>query len=266
MTLASTTFVAVDGPPEPGPADFELPPIFHIGDLGVTKPMVLVVLAAVFSIVMFYAMSRRAAVVPGRLQFAGESVYGFVRNSIARDNIGSADYMRYVPFLFSIFLFVLVNNYFGIIPFVQFPPMSRIGYVVAIAGLAWLVYNIAGIARHGLIGYLKHQTMPGGITGPILIILIPLEFFSNILVRPITLTLRLFATMFAGHLLLILFALGGEYLVLHTDNPLYIAGGVFSWLMAIAISFLEMLIMFLQAYVFTLLAAMYIGTAIADEH
>lgn len=266
MTLASTTFVASDAPPEPGPADFDLPAIFEIGSFGVTKPIVLLMLSAVIIVAVMYAMSVKAAVVPGRLQFAGEATYGFVRNTIARDNIGSKDYMRFVPYLFAIFLFVLVNNFFGVIPFLQFPSMSHIGFVAAIAILTWLLYNGAGVARHGFVGYLKHETVPSGMKGPILLMLIPLEFFSNIVVRPFTLALRLFATMFAGHLLVLLFSLGAEYLLLHSENALAIPAGVLSVVLAVVISFLDMLIMFLQAYVFTLLSAMYIGEALADEH
>lgn len=254
------------GPPDPGPKDFDLPSIFDLGSFGVTKPMILVVLSAILIASLLYSMSRQAAVVPGRLQFAGEMTYDFVRNTIARDNIGSKDYMRYVPYLFSVFLFVLVNNFFGVIPILQFPSMSHIGYVVAIAGFTWVLYNGSGIARHGFVGYLKHETVPAGMSGPILIMLVPLEFFSNIVVRPITLTLRLFATMFAGHLLILLFSLGAQYLLFHSDNALAIPAGILSVLLAIVISFLDMLIMFLQAYVFTLLSAMYIGEALADEH
>lgn len=228
--------------------------------------MVLVALSVVIIIGLFYAMARPAAVVPGRMQFAGELVYGFVRNGIARENIGSKDFQKFVPFLFSLFLFVLVNNFYGIIPVIQFPSMSHIGYPLAIAVLAWLVYNGAGIAKKGFLGYLKHETVPAGMKGPILLLLVPLEFLSNILLRPVTLTLRLFATMFAGHLLVILFALGGEYLLLHSDPLLNKVAGVFSVVLAIAISFLEILIMFLQAYVFTLLTSMYISEALADEH
>ncbi|MET0766427.1 MAG: F0F1 ATP synthase subunit A [Aeromicrobium sp.] len=263
MTLASITLPAVSGPPSPGPADFDLP-----GILGteVTKPMVLVALSVVIIVALFYTMARPAAVVPGRMQFAGELVYGFVRNGIARENIGSHEYKKYVPFLFSLFLFVLVNNFYGIIPLIQFPTMSHIGYPLSIAVLAWLVYNGAGIAKKGFFGYLKHETVPAGMKGPILLLLVPLEFLSNILLRPVTLTLRLFATMFAGHLLVILFSLGGEYLLLHSDPLLNKVAGVFSVVLAIGISFLEILIMFLQAYVFTLLTSMYISEAIADEH
>ncbi|MET0767543.1 MAG: F0F1 ATP synthase subunit A [Aeromicrobium sp.] len=258
-----TTLTSSEKPPSPGPADFDLPGIFGTD---VTKPMVLVVLSGVLIVSLFYMLARPAAVVPGRAQFAGELVYGFVRNGIARENIGSKDFQRFVPYLFTIFLFVLVNNFYGLIPFLQFPSMSHIGYPLAIAVLTWLVYNGAGIKKKGFLGYLKHETVPGGMKGPILLLLVPLEFLSNIILRPITLTLRLFATMFAGHLLLILFSLGAEYLLLHSDNKLALPAGIISALLAIAISFLEILIMFLQAYVFTLLSSMYIGEALADEH
>ncbi len=257
------TMIHSEGFTSPGPEDFNLPAIFA----GVTKPMVLVVLSAVIAVALFYAMSRKAAIVPGRLQFAGEYVYGFVRNSIARDTIGGHDYMKFVPLLFGIFTFVLINNFFGVIPFVQFPTMSHIGYTTAIALIIWLTYNVAGIIKHGFFGYLKHQTVPAGIGGPILIMLVPLEFFSNIIVRPFTLALRLFATMFAGHLLLSLFSIGGEFLILHHDpKAIGVTAGLLSFVIGIGVSFLDMLVMFLQAYVITLLSAMYIGSAIADEH
>jgi F-type H+-transporting ATPase subunit a len=104
------------------------------------------------------------------------------------------------------------------------------------------------------------------VTGPILLLIIPLEFASNILVRPVTLSLRLFANMFAGHLLLVLFTLGAEYLLFHSDKLAYAPVGVLAFIMAIAISFLEILVQFLQAYVFTLLTAVYIQGALAEEH
>lgn len=266
MTPAAQSIAALSGPPNPGPSDFELPSVFDIGSLEVTKPMLLIVLSAIVIFALTYAASRKAAVVPSRMQYAGEGVYGFVRNGIARDSIGT-DYFRvFVPYLFTLFCFILVNNYFGLIPFIQFPTMSRIGYVYGLAALTWIIYNTAGIWKHGFVGYIKHQVLPPGVKGPILVLIIPLEFMSNILVRPVTLALRLFANMFAGHLLVILFVLGGEYLLLHSDKIGYAPVGIISFLMGIAIFFLEMLIMFLQAYVFTLLTAMYIGSAMADEH
>jgi len=249
----------------PGPGDFELPDVFTIAGVGVTKPMLQLVLAGVLVFGFLYLASRKRAMVPGKLQFAGESAYGFVRNSVARDIIGSHDFMRFVPYLVTVFFFILLNNFFGSIPFIQFPTFSRSGMVYGLAALSWIVYNWVGIQKHGFLGYLKLQCVPGGITGPILALLIPLEFMSNLIVRPVTLALRLFANMFAGHILILLFALGGEYLLVH-GALLLKPVGLLAWLLFIAISFLELLVQFLQAYVFVLLNAMYISGALADEH
>lgn len=268
MTLASTALVASSGPPQPGPGSFLLPPVFTIGGWEVNKPELMLMISAVLVVGFAWFTSRKAEVVPGRVQFAGELVYGTIRNSIARDNIGSQDYLKYTPYLFSVFLFVLINNFYGVIPGIQFPSMSKFAFPVALALITWLIYNVAGIARHGLFGYLKHQTVPAGASGPILFALVPLEFLSNIIVRPFTLALRLFATMFAGHLLILLFSLGAAYLVQDYAGSaaVGIPAGILSFILGIGVSFLDMLIMFLQAYVFTLLTAMYVGSAIADEH
>ena len=249
----------------PGPESFDLPPVFTVGGIGVTKPMLLLVLAAVVVFWFFYAAARKGAMVPGKLQFAGESAYSAVRNGLGRDLIGSKDFMPYVPYLVALFFFILLNNFFGSIPFIQFPTFSRASMAYALAGLSWVIYNSVGIRRHGFLGYLKLQTVPAGIKGPMLVLLIPLEFMSNLVIRPITLSLRLFANMFAGHILLLLFATGGEYLLLH-GATLVKPVGILAWLLAIAVSFLELLVQFLQAYVFTLLNAMYISGALAEEH
>jgi F-type H+-transporting ATPase subunit a len=250
----------------PGPADFRLPPVFGHDDFWFTKPFFLLFLGTIIVIGFFWVAARNAAMVPSRLQFAGELAYGFVRNSIARDVIGSRDFMRFVPYLVALFFFIVVNNYFSVIPLIQYPTLSSIGYIYGLAGLTWVIYNGVGIGRHGFVGYFKHQSVPPGITGPILLLIVPLEFTSNILVRPVTLSLRLFANLFAGHLLLLLFALGGEYLILEADKVAYIPVGFLSLLLGLGVGFLELLVMFLQAYVFTLLTAMYISGALAEEH
>ena len=274
MSLIGTSQLGSESFTPPGPGDFNLPPIGpdrtfdFLGQemyLGVTKPMLQAVLAGVLVFAFLYLALRKRSMVPGRLQFAGEEAYGFVRNSMGRDIIGSRDFQRFVPYLVTVFFFILANNLFASIPFIQFPTMSRSGMVYGLALLSWLIYNYVGIKKHGFVGYFKHQSVPAGVTGPILLLIIPLEFMSNILVRPVTLALRLFANMFAGHLLLILFALGGEFLVLHMAIQ-YAPVGILAWLLFIAIAFLEILIQFLQAYVFVLLNAMYIAGAIADEH
>jgi len=258
----------------PSPADFNLPPLGpdktfdFLGEtmyLGVTKPMLQLVLVAVLVFVFFWAAARKRAMVPGRLQYVGEMGYGFVRNSMGREIIGGQDYMRYVPYLFALFFFILINNFLGSIPFFQFPTFSRSGLVYALALISWFVYIGAGVAKHGFLGYLKHTCVPTGISPVMYPLLVPLEFMSNILVRPVTLALRLFANMLAGHMLLILFALGGEYLILEMAAK-YAPVGIIAWLLFIVISFLELLIQFLQAYVFVLLNAMYIQGSLAEEH
>lgn len=272
----SAGFLAASGDTftPPGPGDFNLPPVgpdktfTFLGQemyLGVTKPMLQIVIFAGLAFAFLYLASRHRAMVPGKLQYVGEASYGFVRNSLGRDIIGSHDFMRFVPYLVTIFFLLLFNNWAATIPGVQFPTFSRTGLVYGLALISWLIYNYVGIKKHGLLGYIKLQCVPSGVTGPILVLIVPLEFFSNLVVRPVTLALRLFCNMFAGHLLLILFALGGEYLLLH-GSLLVKPVGILAWVLFIAVAFLELLIQFLQAYVFTLLNAMYIAGAVADEH
>lgn len=275
MSLVATLSPRGEEFTPPGPGDFNLPPVGpdktfeFLGEtmyLGVTKPIIMLVLSAVLIFVFFRAASAKRAMVPGKLQFVGEQAYTSVRNGLGRDVIGSHDFQRFVPYLFTLFFFILLNNFFGSLPFIQFPTFSRSGMVYSLALMSWVIYNVVGIrAKGGVLKYLKHQCVPQGVPAAMLPLLIPLEFMSNILVRPVTLALRLFANMLAGHILLILFALGGEYLLVHgalAVKPV----GVIAWLLFVAISFLELLVQFLQAYVFTLLNAMYISGALSDEH
>lgn len=272
MTIAASATIAAEGGETfhaPGPSIFELPPVFEIGGFGVTKPMLQIVIAAIVVFSFLYLASRKRALVPSKLQFAGEGAYGFVRNGVARDIIGGHDFQKFVPYLVTVFFFILVNNLFASIPFFQFPTFSRAGMAYGLAGLSWLVYNYIGIRKHGLIGYLKLQCVPSGVSPAMYPLLVPLEFFSNILVRPVTLALRLFCNMFAGHILLVLFATGGLYLMQNASGdvgPIGYVAGPLAWVLAIAVSFLEILVQFLQAYVFALLNAMYIQGALADEH
>jgi F-type H+-transporting ATPase subunit a len=268
FVAAGSPVVAAEGggtfhPPDP--SIFELPPVFEIAGVGITKPMLLAVLAAVMVAAFFWAASAGRSIVPGKLQYVGEGAYGFVRNTVARDIIGSHDFLRFVPYLAALFFFILVNNLFGSIPFIEFPTFSRAGMAYALAGLSWVIYNYVGMRKHGPIGYLKLQTVPSGVSPVMYPLLVPLEFFSNIVVRPITLALRLFCNMFAGHILLVLFSTGGLYLIQEAGIIGYIAGPL-AWVMAILVGFLEILVQFLQAYVFVLLNAMYISGALADEH
>jgi F-type H+-transporting ATPase subunit a len=248
----------------PGPKDFDLPGLFGIDWL--TKPVLVATLSVIVIIWFYWAASRKAAVVPGRLQFAGEMSYNFVRNTIARDMIGSAEHMRFVPYLCGLFFFILLNNVAASVPLIQFPTFSHIGWAYVAAVMSWVIFNFVGIRKHGFVGYFKLQTMPAGVPGWLLPIMIPIEFLSNILIRPVSLSLRLFANMFAGHILLLVFVLGGEYMLLHSGSIAIGGVGVITLLMALAIAGLELFVQVIQAYIFTVLTAQYIGSAIAEEH
>ncbi len=245
----------------PGVKDFFLPPIF--GE--VTKPMVLVVLSIFIISGFFLAAGRNLKIVPGKFQFAAESLYDIGRNNIAREQIGAKDFQPFVPLVLSVFTFVLVNNLFGIIPIIQFPTMSHIGFPLAVSLLVvYPVYHFVGIRRHGFFRYLKNQTVPPGAPWFVLPLLVPIEFFQKFFLNPLTLAIRVFAAMFAGHLLLLLFTLAGEALLFSGGVTVLVAP--ISFLFAIALTFLEALIMVLQAYIFALLSAGYIGAALAEEH
>ncbi|PPK64778.1 F0F1 ATP synthase subunit A [Actinokineospora auranticolor] len=246
----------------PGAKDFDLPPIF--GD--VTKPMVLIVLSVIIILAFFLLASRKLSVVPGKFQFLAESVYDFGRNNIAREQIGSKEFKPYVPLILGLFTFTLVNNIFGIIPIIQFPTFSHIGFPLALALLiVFPTYHIVGMRKFGVGKYLKKSVMPAGIPKPVYFLLTPIEIFLKFFMDPITLAIRVFAAMFAGHLILLVFTLGGEFLLIEASAPLKPVSLV-AFLMAIAMTFLEALIQVLQAYIFALLSAGYIGSALAAEH
>jgi F-type H+-transporting ATPase subunit a len=245
----------------PGVEDFQLPPIF--GD--VTKPVLQFVLAAIIVYAFFAFTVRRPQLVPSKAQFLGESFHGIVRNSIARDNIGP-EYLKYVPFLTTLFAFILVNNLFGIIPLIQFPTFSHPGVAYALALMVWLTYNVIGIRRHGFVGYLRVSTWPPDVPWWVRIVLTPIEFLSNILLRPVTLSFRLFGNMFAGHLLLLVFIIGGEYMLLHSESILLGVLSPFAFALGIVFTFFEAFVQVVQAYIFTILAAVYIAGAVHPEH
>ena len=249
----------------PGPESFDLPPIIPGVDW-FTKPVLVAALSVVVIIWFFYGASRKSAIVPSKLQFTGELAYNFVRNSIARDAIGSQEYMKYVPYLCGLFFFMLLNNLAGSIPLIQFPTFSHAGWAYVAAMMSWVIYNAVGIRKHGTWGYFKHQTMPAGVPWWLMPLMIPIEFISNILVRPISLSLRLFANMFAGHLLAGVFILGGEYLVFESGKIALGGVGIITFLMGLAIAALELFVQCIQAYIFVVLTAQYIGSAIAEEH
>jgi len=248
----------------PTPADF-WQPLVGDGAFALTRPMVLMALSVVLIAAFFLVVSRRLSLVPSRLQFATEGLYNIVRNSVAIDLIGSRDFRPFLPLLLTQFSLILVNNVFGIIPVIQFPTFSRIGFAVAVTLITYVVYHAIGFRKKGFGGYLG-SLVPSGVPGWIAPFIWLLEAFTFFVTRPLTLALRLFANMFAGHMLLLVFILGGEYMLLHGSNPFIQVASIGSFAMGIVMTFFELLVQFLQAYVFVLLTALYIAGNLADEH
>jgi F-type H+-transporting ATPase subunit a len=267
-----TFILPLQGYTPPGTHDFEFDGGFIPGVEWFNKPLVQAIIAAALVIILWLVAARRLKTVPSKGQFFAEQVYDLVRNGIARDMLGH-EFRKYLPYLLALFCFLLVNNWFGVFAPFMFPTFSNIGYAWAFAIMSWLIYNGAGIAKHGFFRYMKNNLVPAGVPGWLMPVIIPIEFLSNFIVRPVTLALRLFANLFAGHLVVLVFIVGGTYLVTNGDTinhalqgPIaQIAGGV-AIIFSFAIFALEILVGALQAYIFTVLTAAYVQSATADEH
>ena len=252
----------------PAVGSFLYKPLVHFKIAGakfeITKLTLLLYFAIVVIAALFLLATRNPKIVPGRGQWLAEETYGFVRNGIAVDVIGPEAGVRFAPYLTSMFLFILALNLFEIIPIAQVPVTGRISIPAALAAISWLMFNYLGIKRHGLGGYFKTVCLPPNVPWWIYPILVPIEFFSTIIIRPFTLAVRLFANMFAGHLLLLVFITGATYLW-GVGGTSYLFGTV-SFGMSILITFFELLVDALQAYIFTILTAIYVSGALAEEH
>jgi F-type H+-transporting ATPase subunit a len=168
-----------------------------------------------------------------------------------------------VPFLTAMFFFIFVNNIFGILPFVNFPTTSRMAIPILLAILVWFLFNIAGIRAQGFGKYLRSTLFPPGVPPALYILVTPIEFISTFLVRPVTLSVRLAANMIAGHLILTIFFLGTVYLAW---QPTTIPWAIPAFALSIFLVGFEVLVAILQAYIFTILTAVYVGLAIHPEH
>jgi F-type H+-transporting ATPase subunit a len=243
--------------------DFYLPSFIKGLYPWATKFTLLVWIAVALVLIFFLVAYREPKMVPTRGQWLAESIYGFTRENIAKEMIG-AEGVRFAPYLTSLLCFILLTNVFGLIPGIQMSPNSHIAFPIVLAIVSYVMFIYIGVRKHGFGGYFKHALIP---PAPwfVLPILIPIEFFSTFIVRPFTLALRLFANLFAGHIILLVFTLGG-FALLGAQTLFIRPLSVVSWALAIALYFLEVLVALLQAYVFVVLTSSYIQGAMAEEH
>jgi F-type H+-transporting ATPase subunit a len=231
------------------------------GLLAVNRVSLMLLTSTIILMLFFVAAFSNAKVVPGRLQGAAESVVDFVRDQIALEIIGEEG-RKFVPLLTSLFVFIFVNNLFKLTPAISLPTTGRIAVPLLLAVIVWFVYIGAGIQAQGFIGYFKETLIPPA-PKAILPILIPIEFISNLILRPFTLMVRLFANMVAGHILVVITLITVHaFLVLGPGLPL----GIFALVISPLVYAFELFIIGLQAYIFTMLAAVYIGSSVHAAH
>jgi F-type H+-transporting ATPase subunit a len=240
----------------------EWPDIFGSGPFAVNKVVLLMWLGVVLVFGFFWLAARRAEVsmVPGGVQNLAESVIDFIRNDIILQAIGPEG-MRFLPFLATMFTIIFVYNIFGIIPVIQMPVNARMAIPMFLAIIVWFIFNAVGIANQGFFGYFKAILFPPGVPKALLPLVSIIEFVSTILVRPFSLAVRLFANLLAGHLLLVSFAVLSQALF----DSTYV-GSVVPGALLVALTGFEVLVAVLQAFIYTILTAVYIGGAIHPEH
>ncbi|PZM95836.1 MAG: ATP synthase F0 subunit A [Actinobacteria bacterium] len=253
--------VAQELPWPPAVSDF-FPP--NIAGPWVTKFGVMVWLAVAILIVFFLVAYRKPTLVPSRTQWVAESVYGLIRDGVARDQMGDTG-IKFAPYLTVLFSFIVLTNLFGIVPGLQISPNSHIAFPIVLAAISFVLYIAVGVRKHGFFRYLKMSLILPGVPWPMHFLLVPIEFLQNFINKPVTLAVRLFANMFAGHLILLVFTVGG-FVMLSSDNWFVQASSVFAFLMAIIMTFFEALVAILQAYVFVVLTANYLSTSLAEQH
>ena len=249
----------------PSIADFFPPAILFEGTIFEFNRMQLVrVIAALALVTIMVIAARRAKLVPSRGQNAAELLLDFVRVNVAEDIIGKEKAHKYVALLTTMFFAILAFNITGIIPGLNIAGTSLIGLPVMLALWVYVMYLGAGIRHHGLGGFLKTSLFPPGVPPFLYVLLTPVEFLTVFILRPVTLAIRLMANMVAGHLMLVLCFAATDFFVRSMSGMTAFA--VPSLLGGFAITLFEVFVAALQAYIFVVLAAVYISLSISDEH
>jgi F-type H+-transporting ATPase subunit a len=230
----------------------------------VNRIILIRLLAVAVLILVFWLATRRMRVVPGRGQSIVELGLGFVRKTMVIDTLGERDGKRFLPLLTSMFFFIIFLNITGIIPGLNIPASSVIGLPLTLAVVSYAAFIYAGLKKHPG-AFLKNSLFPSGVPWYLYFVVTPIELISTFILRPVTLALRLLMNMVAGHMLLVLCFSATQFFLFTLGG----AWGLFSigtFAFGFAFTVFEILVAVLQAYVFTLLTAVYIQLALAEEH
>ncbi len=234
---------------------------FELDRLMLVRILMTVVLLGFFAIAM-----RSPKLIPRGAQNVAEMGLAFVKDQIADEVLGKEQGKRFLPVLCTIFFTVLFLNASSVIPGLNISSNARVGMPIVLAALAYVVFNYVGIKKYGFFKYVKSSIVVPNVPIALHVLLIPIEFISTFILRPFTLTVRLMANMLAGHIMLVLFFSATQFFFFEAAAGMKIFG-VFSLAAGFGFTLFEMLVIFLQAYVFALLTAVYIDLALhADSH
>jgi F-type H+-transporting ATPase subunit a len=241
---------------------FEWPDILFSGTMYAVNKTALIYLAAtaITGAIFILAGRPRESLVPAGVQHVAESGIDFIEESVVMQTIGPEG-RKFMPFLTTMFFFILFSNIFEVIPGIQFPANSRMAFPITLAIVVWVIYNVVGIRAQGLGGYLRNSLFPPGVPVALYVIVTPIELVSTFVVRPFSLAIRLWANMVAGHLLLVTFGVLTQVLW----DSTYI-GAVAPFAMLVLMTGFEILVSVLQAFIFTILTAVYIGGSMHPAH
>lgn len=263
--MALTAYPAfTQHPHQPGIGDFFPAPIFGEGTLFEFNRLTLnrLVMAAIVCAVLLLG-ARKLAMVPGRGQALLEIIADFIRGNIAREMLGRIRGNQHAPFLTTVFLAVFFMNVAGILPGLNIAASSVIAVPLVFALYTYVTFIWAGIKEQGVGHFLHSQLFPPGLPAPMYILITPIEFLSVFIVRPVTLTLRLLCNMIAGHLLLAMTYFGTAVL-LHELSSMTILASLTGVAMMVMTGF-EVFVAVLQAYIFTILSAVYIKLSVESH-
>ncbi len=216
-------------------------------------------------VALFVVAFRRPQLIPRGVQNVGESAIDFVRVNIAEEILGKRDGRKYLPLLAAIFFATLFLNLTSIIPVLNISSNARIGMPLVMAIVVYLTFVGAGVAKFGFFRFIRLSIVLPNVPLPVHFLLVPIELVSTFILRPFTLTVRLMANMLSGHIMLVLFFAATHYFFTNFDAMTVF--GVPALLMGVVFSFFELMVIVLQAYIFALLAAVYIELSLhADSH
>ena len=229
------------------------------------KISLIVLLATALTLILFFIAGSRGALVPRGVQNLVESSVDFIQDGIVLQTMGEEGLHKkwVMPFLTSLFWFILFCNLAGIVPPLSMPASARMAIPLFLALLVYVIFNVVGIRSQGPVSYFKNALFPPGVPAALYILVTPIELVSTFLVRPFSLAVRLFANTLAGHILLVTFGILAHETL---KANLLIVPSALATIMLLLMTGFELMVAFLQAYIFTILTAVYIGGAMHPEH